>query len=122
MLSMQFVQEKYDDELVEEIFGFHTPSPDDVVLAARAQATGIPAAPAVPIAAPAEAAASAPASQPQKQTPAPKPKKQPATSAKAAGSRAYTPQRPAATAEPSAAAAAEGRYWYYATLKCCTMQ
>lgn len=121
-------REQYDDELVEEIFGFHTPSPDDVVLAARSQATGRSAAasdeppsatcPAeVSHSMPAGDTAAAAATRPQPSA-APQIAKPAATSAKAASSRPYAPRRPEAAAEAPMAAAAEGTGTYCIALFC----
>jgi hypothetical protein len=113
-------REQYDDELVDEIFGFHTPSPDDIVLAARSQATGKSAAAseeppdtrhpaAVSLTVPAGDIATAAATRPQPSAAA-QIAKPAATSAKAAASRPYVPKEPEAAAEAptAAAAAAEG--------------
>lgn len=114
VLASRSAQPEYDDELVDEIFGFDSPSPDDVVLAARAQATGrpaaSPAAPAAPksttAAVPAPAGSSAPGAQAQQQ---PARLKQPAKSAKAAPGRPFAPPpKPTVPAEPSTADAAAG--------------
>ena len=110
-------REDFDDELVEEIFGFHTPSPDDVVLAARSQATGRSAAASEPAttrrpvedlrSVPAGDTAAAAAARPQPSA-ALQNAKPAAISAKAASSRPCAPRRPEAAAEsgPAAAAAA----------------
>ena len=94
---------EHDDELVSATFDFSTPSPDDVVLAARAGATGR----AAPAAAPdtADVAASAMAARSSAETTASE-SKPAARSAKAAPNRAVAPR--GATAAPSAADAAEG--------------
>ncbi len=106
---------EYDDEMVDMIFGFTTPSPDDSVLAARAGATGRPAPAAPSAAAPAAAAAAAPASAAlqhgQHQAAPASAAKPKAKSAKAAPSRAVVPKAPAAMAPAASAAsdAAEGQ-------------